>query len=1029
MTRWSKWLFLLTMAAPPSVALAQQGTGVVTGRVTQSGSGQPIPAAQVQIVGTTLGGLTNDQGRFTIRAVPARGVTVRVLRVGYGEQSRAVTVPANGTATVDFTLNVVSVTLTPVVVSTATGEQRSVEIGNSVSQINAAKVTETEPIRSVEDLLNAHAAGVVVTTGTQTGTGSRIRIRGQSSLNLSNDPIYVIDGIRMTSNLGSNAFGTGGSNASRTGDINPDEIESIEVVKGPSAATLYGTDAANGVVVITTKKGRAGPARWTVYGESGLLTDQNTYPYNYTIAGHTATSSAYRECTLPQLSTKACIMDSLRVYAAAHDPDATPIGNGDRYQTGAQLSGGNEVLRYFLSGEREGETGTLTLPTFERQRLDSLGLAIPDYTSRPNNLAKNTFRMNLNATVNPKLDLSLQSGFINLAQRYTLESNATAGLGSHLFGGPGYEGNCNVAVTPATPCHGYRAWTPAYTWSEKVGQKVNRFIASADANWRPFTWNLTHVTVGNDLTDRVDDDLRLRGQGPPLSATYRDGYKGDGRADIRNTTVNITSSATFTPKPWLNTRTSIGTNYVNFQQDQNIAEGQNLPPGAQTATAGANPTVTEATTLQKTLGFFVEEAVALNDRLFLTGALRSDQNSAFGTNFQRVIYPKASVSWLASQEGFFPKADWFNSLRLRFAYGASGVQPGPNDALRTFSATAVRSGATDIPAVTNNLLGNADLKPERSAEFEGGFEAKFFNNRLGLDFTAYQRKTRDALIAAIVAPSAGTGATTVRRNLGAIRNQGLELLANAQLVDQRVFGWDVSVNASTNSNKLLSLGGTPRQILTERQVVENYPLYGWWARPITSYIDKNGDGILTYNADPNLNEVFVGDTAEFRGYTQPRHLVTLTNGFEFLNRRLRLQSLLDYRGGYKAYNNTERIRCVSRNNCAGLMNPGSSLEEQAAVVATRDHPAKTLDGFFEDGTFLKLREMTLSYTLPQAFASRIRSRSAALVLTGRNLATWTKYRGVDPENDYTVTGGGDAPSDFQTVGPATYWIARISLGF
>jgi TonB-dependent SusC/RagA subfamily outer membrane receptor len=331
MKRWVSWLVVLATTAPPAITAAQGTTGAITGQVTQSGTGQPVPSAQVQIVGTSFGALTNDQGRFTMRAVPARTVTVRVLRVGYGEQSKAVTVPAGGSVTADFALNAVSVTLTPVVVSTATGEQRSVEIGNSVSQINAAKVAEAQPIRSVEDLLNSRAAGVVVTTGTQTGTGSRIRIRGQSSLNLSNDPIYVIDGIRMTSNLGSNTFSTGGSNASRVGDINPDEIESIEVVKGPSAATLYGTDAANGVIVITTKRGRTGPSRWNVYGESGLLTDQNTYPWNYTIAGHTATSAAYRECTLPQVSTGACIKDSVRTYAPIHDPDATPLGNGDRY--------------------------------------------------------------------------------------------------------------------------------------------------------------------------------------------------------------------------------------------------------------------------------------------------------------------------------------------------------------------------------------------------------------------------------------------------------------------------------------------------------------------------------------------------------------------------------------------------------------------------------------------------------------------------------------------------------------------------
>ena len=264
---------LVRWAAGTAVALvataftAQAQGGRVAVRVTDAASQQPVGQAQVQVVGTTLGGLTGPDGRFTIRGVPDGTHQIRVLRVGYGEQKKPVTVADNAEATVDFAISAVAISLTPVV-TTATGEQRRVELGNAISQIDAAKVAAEAPIRSVEDLINSRTAGVAVQSGTQTGTGARVRIRGQSSLSLSNEPIYVIDGIRMTSNLGS-GFGTGGNNASRVGDLNPDEIENVEIVKGPSAATLYGTDAANGVIVITTKKGRAGAARWNVYGESG----------------------------------------------------------------------------------------------------------------------------------------------------------------------------------------------------------------------------------------------------------------------------------------------------------------------------------------------------------------------------------------------------------------------------------------------------------------------------------------------------------------------------------------------------------------------------------------------------------------------------------------------------------------------------------------------------------------------------------------------------------------------------------------
>ena len=460
-----RWAAGMAVALIATSITAQAQTGRVAVRVTDAANQQPVGQAQVQIVGTTLGGLTNTEGRFTIRGVPPGTHQVRVLRVGYGEQKKPVDVTADQEATVEFTLAPVAVSLSPVV-TTATGDQRRVEQGTTIAQIDAAKVAAEAPIRSVDDLINSRAAGVSVQTGTQTGTGSRVRIRGQSSLNLANDPIYVIDGVRMTSDVGS-GFGTGGAGQSRVGDLNPDEIENVEVVKGPSAATLYGTDAANGVIVITTKKGRAGAPRWNVYGEGGYLEDRNTYPWNYTLTGK-GTNGAPRSaasCTLPLVSAGTCIPDSVRIYTPFRDTDATPIGTGDRYQVGGNLSSGSEVVRYFVSGEREEETGVLELPGFELRRLQSEKAALRDWIKRPNVLARNTARANVNGNVGSKLDLALNIGYINLNQRYTNESNNTVGIGSQAFGGQGYKENGTVSGT-GTPLTGYRAWTPGYSWQE-----------------------------------------------------------------------------------------------------------------------------------------------------------------------------------------------------------------------------------------------------------------------------------------------------------------------------------------------------------------------------------------------------------------------------------------------------------------------------------------------------------------------------------------------------------------------------------
>jgi TonB-linked SusC/RagA family outer membrane protein len=1018
---------LLTMAA--AVAAAQ---GTLTGTVASQGTNEPLLEARVIVVGTSLFTTTGPDGKYTVRRVPAGTAEVRVIRVGYAEQKKSVTILDGQTATLNFTMNQTVVQLQEVV-TTATGDQRRAEIGNAVENIGVPKVTESGAVRSVADVLNSRVPGVQVLSGTQTGTGARVRIRGISSLALSNDPIYVIDGVRMSANNSSIGYSTLGNNPSRLGDISPEEIENIEIVKGPSAATLYGTDAANGVVLITTKKGRAGSAKWTAFGEGGILNDRHHYSDNYTLAGHSPTGALLinsGQCTLPLASSGACIPDSVRIFNPIMNGFTTPLGYGSRQEYGMQLSAGTDAVRYFISGTRDDETGVFKLPTFERLRYDSLGVKPHPWTDRPNASLKHNFRANVTSQVNPQLDLGVNFSYANIDQRYSIESNGTAGIGSQAFGGPGYLSNGTVSGT-STPLWGYRAWTPAYTWEEKTGQRVNRIILGTNLNWRPYSWLQGRANIGTDLTDRVDDDLRMNGEAPPLTATYRDGFAGNNRTDIRNKTADGNLSASYTPSRWrwMNYRTTIGAQYNDYKLDQSFAEGTTLPPGALTPNAAGTPGSSTFTTLQKTLGFYVEELVGLRDRLFVTGALRSDQNSAFGTNFQRVFYPKASISYVLSDEDFFPKTSLVSSFRLRGAYGASGVQPGPNDAQRLFAAASASLRGIDQPVERYDQLGNKDLKPERSAEFEGGFESRLFNSRLQFDMSYYSRTTHDALINAIIAPSVGTGATTQRSNLGSIKNAGVELTLGGQLVDMPMFAMDMQLTASDNENKVVSLGNTPRQIGTSNWIVAGYPIRGLWARPIIGWEDKNHDGILTDSPNPTLDEVYVSNDTIFRGYAQPRYMSSLTTGLEFFKHKLRIQNLFDYRGGHLWYNNTERIRCVSRQNCNGLMNPKASFQEQAMVQATLTDPSKTLDGFFQSGAFIRWREMSATAQIPDRWISRTRAHSASLVFSIRNVGILTKYRGTDPESDFTASEGGDSPSEFQTFAAPTYFILRLNFGF
>jgi len=1042
---------LVTISA--AVAAAQ---GTLTGTVTATTGGAPLQEARVLIVGTSLSVATAPDGKYTVRNVPAGTAEVRVLRVGYQEQKKSVRILDGQTATLDFSMPT-SVVQLQEVVTTATGEQRRVEIGNAVENVAVSTLTETAPVRTLSDVLAARVPGVMVQAGTQTGSGQRIRVRGISSLSLSNEPIFIIDGTRMSANNGSTTFGNGGNNFSRLGDISPEDIDNIEIVKGPSAATLYGTDAANGVIVITTKKGRAGAARWSTYAEGGILDDRNWYSPNYTLAGVSPTGKPLilsGQCTLVMVSLGTCLKtggtkgyDSLRVFSPINDPDVTPLGLGNRNAEGVQVQGGTDAVRYFMSGSRDDEIGVFKLDRYERNRWDSLGVTIHPWQMRPNTRLLNSFRGNISAQVNPQFDASLNFGYSTVNALTSNESNNTVGIGSQAFGGPGYRNNGLVSGL-SDSLVGYRAGTPGLVWAEKLQQNVNRMILSSNMNWRPSSWLQTRANFGTDLADRVDSRLHMNGEGWPLNATYRDGFAGNGRTNITNISADLGATANYNPSryTWLNLKTTIGTQYNNFRQDQNEADGSTLPPGAVTAPAGSTPSVDESYTLQKTWGVFIQQDAALRDRLFLTAAVRSDQNSAFGTKFQRVYYPKASLSWVISDEDFFPHGKLFSAisnLRIRLANGASGVQPGPNDALRTFSANSASIKNTDAPIETFQAVGNDSLRPERSVEWEGGFDSRLFNNRIQFDVTYYSKLTHDALISAIIAPSLGSGATRQNQNLGAVKNAGFEVTLGGQLLDRKNLGIDFHVSTSLNSNKVVSLGTTPPQIGVTNWTVAGYPIGGIWAQPITGWNDKNGDGILTVDevsiksdtmfdnsidpatGKPKHTVVGVGT---FRGYAEPRYLTTFTPGVDLFKHRVRIQSLFDWRGGNRYYNNTERIRCT-RPNCNGRFNPNASFEEQAMVVAAIYAPQKTLDGYMQPGAFVKWRELSATLELPPQMFSRLGARNASLVFAGRNLHLWTRYRGTDPESDYTATSGNDTPNEFQTFAAPTIYQLRINLGF
>lgn len=1031
-------LGLALLLGVPGLAAAQ---GIVSGRVTDQANGNPLVGARVIVVGTSLTASTNAEGRYRITGVPAGTFQVRASQIGFASGTKPGTVADQGAVTLDFGLVLTPYSLDEVVV-TATGEQAKREVGNAVSTVDATLLVANGPVSNMNDLLVGKAPGVQVLPGSTTGTGGRVRIRGNSSLSLSNNPIYVIDGVRMVSDVGSQSIGIGGSSPTRVNDLNPEEIESIDVVRGPSASTLYGTDAANGVIVIKTKRGKAGRAVWNAYAEQGYITDGNKYPTAYrgwrTGTTNTTNSTVRNatQCLLSQaVTTNAaarCVQDSVSSYNLWEDKQVSPLGTGNRNQVGVQVSGGSDAVRYFVSSEWERELGVLQMPAiFEQRILATRGISeVSSEMMQPNHLRRVNLRANLSANMSDKLDVQVSSGFVTSSLRLPQIDNNAFGVGSNGFGGPGFK---NFLVDPdgtAGPFpernnFGYRSATPDEIFSVIHYQDINRAISSGTLNYRPTSWLSARATAGLDFISRVDTELCRRDE-CPFIGTARTGFKQHNRTTFFVYTGDASATASYGLTSSVRAKTIAGVQYSKDNNTRNIAGSENLGPGSTTVSAGSILNAAEATTTTVTLGFYASQQFAFKDRLYLTAEVRSDRNSAFGNLYDRVYYPKFAVSYVLSDEGFFPKSSTLTSLRLRGAWGASGRQPGANDALLFFSPLTTNVDQQDTPGLVLSALGNPLLKPERSQELELGFDAALLGNRVNLEFTYYDKSSKDALISRVIAPSAGTAASRFE-NIGEVRNRGFEVAINTSILDSKNFSWDLTASGSYNRNKIVSLGGLPPSRGTTTSDIEGYPIQAWFLRPYT-YRDVNGDGIIQGDTATAVRELFVGDTTVYVGPPIPPAELSAYSTMTFFNRKLEMRTLIDSKlGGYQL-NGTERIRCQNRLNCRGDVDPKAPLSEQARAIAVRVHPSATQYGYVEKTNLLRLREISLTYYLPDRIANYFSAGQISFTAAGRNLGILTGYSGIDPEGGYFGDNIG-VQSDFQTPPPPTYYTFRINVRF
>jgi TonB-linked SusC/RagA family outer membrane protein len=991
-------VLLLALTGPPLFAQ----TGSIRGTVTDQATGQPISAALISVVGTNRQIRTGQDGTYELVGLPVGNVTIRAAIIGYAAQTRTLAVVAAAPVTANFALTQAAISLDALVV-TATGEQRAVEVPNVITTVNAAQAAEEVAPVSLSSVLQGRAPGVqVINSSGSAGSGTKIRIRGSSSMSLTNEPLLVVDGVRVDNRSNDSFLGTGGQTISRINDFNPDEIESIEVVKGPSAAALYGTEAANGVIVIKTKRGRVGAPVWNVYGEYGLVSDVNEYPTNFT--GLDASGSP---CRTYNLAAGSCTQAELQSANPLESSNTTPISGGQRQQFGMNVAGGTPDVQYFLSAEYEQEDGVYTLPQGTQDSILAArpeGFQIPDFVLNPNQVQRTSLRANLNMQLSEKLSASISTGYVDGNFKLPENDNNVLGmLPSGLLGG-----------SDSTDVGGWGFSAPEEVFWIDHNQEIQRFTQSATANFLPTDWLEFRGLVGVDFASMSDVAFQAIGTGPDFSNYKDDGARDSDKRSTWQYTFDLGGTAQFQLTDAISSRTSAGVQYFRNYRNSVETRGEKLPPGAGSNDAATDQFIDEDYIETRTLGTYIEQQFGLNDRLFVTAAVRGDDNSAFGEDFDYTVYPKVGASYLVIDRGF----GVVDNLRLRAAWGASGVQPGTNDAVLFFTGEVLAEGGVDKTGVVISNPGNSDLKPERSTEWEAGFEAGLFGGRLGVDLTYYRRTTKDALVDRDLAPSLGL--TTSRfENLAKTRNWGFEGGINGTVFQSPMVTWNFSLTGSTNSNEVVELGEDVEPIIFGNQAhKEGYPLGAFWDEPFT-WDDANGDGYIA------ADEITRGDTTEFIGYARPRYEVSLFNSFD-VSSWLRISGLFDYRGGHHQYNNTERFRCRFR-TCQELNDPTTPLEGQARAVAAAIASSQTAAGYIEPAWFIKLRELSFTFFMPQSMAGMVGASRANLTISGRNLLTITDYTGVDPEVQGNT--GNFGSSDFLTQPQVRYWTARVQLTF
>jgi TonB-linked SusC/RagA family outer membrane protein len=990
-------LVKVVSAAQPA-AVDTTGFAAVVVRLSDTATSAPIIGAEVGVKGTRIAATTAEQGYVLLRHVPSGLRTITARYLGYAPEERQIVVPDSGYVNVNIAMRM-GMTRLQEIVTTATGQQRRYELANDIAILNADSIVATQPITSVTQLLEGRVPGLTVQhTSGAPGDPSRLRLRGASSVLRSNDPIVILDGIRVYSaqsdpqsaNLASGRSATGlapdGAGLiaapSPLDQIDPNSIQTIEVLKGPSAATLYGPDAANGVIVITTKRGRAGPASWSMSASHGLTYVPGQFAVGLYPWGHDIGSNIQ----LCPLTNFACTTDSLVRFQALNNPGYTVLGQGANTGLSLGVSGGTAALAYAVTGSYDDETGLVRLPDVEAARYTEAhgGAGPPSWMLRPQKLTRWSGSSRLTATINDHTDASLSTTLTRESQqRSDLEQQLTSLMTTYVDRGTGTYWRANGSSFTTTS-----ELIPDFY--QRATDDATNFTNAANLTWRPRGWLTTSADAGLNVISRDDDLLLPRG----ALSTDSLGLLDTGHGTSVVSTVNLRATATAPLVLGFRLDFSTGVNYTKTSVTSlstgvhGLAAGTSSQNGAEQIDF-ASQFSSDVTSF----GWYVEPSFT-HKRFSISTGLRLDGSSTFGANARLPAFPKVGASWLISEEPFFPFKKIFDVLRVRAAYGRAGVWPGPADRLRLYTTSRpwYNSGFQDATQIST--IGNSQLRPERSSELEGGFDADMLRDRLSFGVTGYRKMRYDALMSVPVAPSVYGSNVQTLRNIGVIRNTGLEMSVSTQLVRSDAVTWSTTFNLSRNHNLVTQLGAGVLPFGTnDSRVVAGYPLFGRWARPILGYADANSNGVI------ERSEVQLGDSLEFMGASEPNYEANL-----FMTVSL-FRGTVTVSGGFAYQNGLTQINSTIGGPGQTIFSPGASdpsspFGEQAAVAVLDE----TSYGLLQTVNTLRFNSLSVAYNASPSISRRFGARALTVALQGTNLGLYTNYRGKDPSVNAYATG-------------------------